>query len=204
VAGGIVTFLLLQKRGQLGGLIRRFAARKSGRTALKKIEAEISGVDRALSAFYRDQPLGLWFAVLWHVIGFSVGILQSWIFFRLISPGTSAGVIAAAWFLSMWFDLLTFIVPLNAGSLEGGRILTFRALGYSSLMGLTYGVALRLAQLFWAGLGLLLYGWESARGTGPSLRSFRERRYCKPKLGPFVSIADAHSCQTTSKNKVNR
>ena len=28
-------------------------------------------------------------------------------------------VAAAVWFLGMWFDLLTFAVPMNAGTLEG-------------------------------------------------------------------------------------
>jgi hypothetical protein len=164
---GIGTFLVLQKRGQLGVLVRRLAARQRAGPLLKKVAAQITEVDEVLRAFYRQRPLDFFRAVLWHLVGFSVGIFQCWLFFRLLSPGTPLGTAAAACFLGMWFDLLTFAVPLNAGSQEGGRIIAFKALGYSSMLGLTFGVALRLAQLFCAGLGLALYAWQVARTRGP-------------------------------------
>ena len=167
VAGGIVAFLFLQIRGHLSGLVRRLAVRRNGEPALKKLVAQLTGVDDALRAIYREQPRDLGFAVLWHLLGFSVGIFQSWFFFHLLAPGASLGAATAAWLLGMWFDLLTFTVPMNAGSLEGSRIIAFRALGYNSLVGLTYGVALRLAQLFWAGLGLTFFVWLSARRPHP-------------------------------------
>jgi hypothetical protein len=34
----------------------------------------------------------------------------------------------------------------------------FKAVGYNALLGMTYGVALRLGELFWAGFGLVSYG----------------------------------------------
>jgi uncharacterized protein (TIRG00374 family) len=162
VAVGIVTFLVLQKRGQLGAMVRRLAARKRSGPILRKAAAQITGVDDALRAFHRQRPLDFVRAVLWHLLGFSLGIFQCWLFFRILSPGAPLGTAAAACFLGMWFDLLTFAVPLNAGSQEGGRIIAFTALGYSSVLGLTCGVALRLAQLLCAGLGLALYAWQVA------------------------------------------
>jgi hypothetical protein len=59
--------------------------------------------------------------------------------------------------LGAWFDLLAFAIPLGIGVQEGTRILAFKALGFSLTLGLAYGIALRLQQLFWAGVGLLLY-----------------------------------------------
>ena len=162
VVGGIGTFLFLQSRGQLGGLVRWLAARKTAGPLLRKADDQITGVDKALSAFYREQPLDFFRAVLWHLLAFSVAILQCWLFLRILTPRASLGTAAAVCVFGMWFDLLTFAVPLNAGSQEGGRILVFRALGYSSLLGLTCGISLRLAQLFWAGVGLALYAWQVA------------------------------------------
>jgi hypothetical protein len=163
VAGGIGTFLWLQQRGLLGELVRRLAARKRAWPILKKTAAQVTEVDDALRAFYREQPFDFWLAVLWHLLGFSVAIFQSWLFLHILSPGASLGAAAAACFLGMWFDLLTFAVPLNAGSQEGGRIIAFRALGFNSVLGLTCGVAIRLAQLFWAGVGLMLYAWQTTK-----------------------------------------
>jgi hypothetical protein len=162
VVSGIGTFLFLQSRGQLGGLVRWLAARKTAGSFLRKAADQITGVDKALSSFYREQPLDFCRAVLWHLLGFSVGIAQCWLFLRILEPGASLATAAAVCVFGMWFDLLTFAVPLNAGSQEGGRILVLKALGYSSLLGLTCGVALRLAQLFWAAVGLALYAWHVA------------------------------------------
>lgn len=116
----------------------------------------ISEVDEALKAFYRQRPLDLLRAVCWHQLGYSVGIVQTWLYFSLLHQDVSWTVAAGLWFLGMWFDLLTFAVPLNLGTLEGSRIVALRAIGYSSLMGMTYGVALRLAQLLWSIFGLMV------------------------------------------------
>lgn len=57
----------------------------------------------------------------------------------------------------MWFDLLTFAVPMNVGSLEGSRILLFKLFSIGSPVGMAYGLALRLAQLLWTAIGLASY-----------------------------------------------
>lgn len=164
VTTGIMIFFLLQKHGKLGGLLRWLAVNRPDNAALQKMAAQFTRVDEALRAFYREQPWNLSLAVGWHLVGFSVGIFQTWLFFHLLKLDASLLVAAAVWFLGMWFDLLTFAVPLNVGTLEGSRILVFKAVGYGSLPGMTYGVAIRFAQMFWSGLGLALYGWLTARG----------------------------------------
>jgi hypothetical protein len=50
-------------------------------------------------------------------------------------------------------------MPLGLGTLEGSRIIALRAVGYNALLGMTYGVSLRLAQLFWAMVGLVNYAF---------------------------------------------
>ena len=118
----------------------------------------ISQVDDALRAYYRERPGELALAVCWHLLGFSLGILPTWLVLRHASSEIGFGTAAAIWFLGMLFDLLSFAVPLNVGVLEGSRMLALKATGYSALLGFTYGVSLRLAQLFWAMFGLVGYG----------------------------------------------
>ncbi len=163
VAGGIVIFLLLQKHGKLGAVVRWLAARRIGGGTLQKAAADITEVDEALRVFHRERPRDLWRAVGWHLLGFSLGILQTWLFFSLLNRNASLATAAGALFLGMWFDFLTFAVPLNLGTLEGSRVVTFRALGYGALAGMTYGVMLRLAQLFWSAFGLVSYGLLASR-----------------------------------------
>jgi hypothetical protein len=159
IASGMLAFLLLQKYGKLGVLVRWLAARNLGGSRVRQAVQGITEVDEALKLFYQQRPHDLLKAVCWHQVGYSVGIFQTWLFFNLSHQGASWSLAAGLWFLGMWFDLLTFAVPMNVGTLEGTRIVALRAAGYSSLMGMTYGVALRLAQLFWSAVGLLLYGW---------------------------------------------
>jgi hypothetical protein len=163
VASGIVTFLLLQKHGKLGALVRWLAARKLGGRPLEKAARDLTAVDEAMQRFYHERPWDLALVIGWHLVGYSVGIAQTWLFCRLLHQEASWSVAAGAWFLGMWFDLLTFAVPLNLGTLEGTRIIAFKAIGYSTLMGMTYGIALRLAQLFWAGFGLVTHALLASR-----------------------------------------
>jgi uncharacterized protein (TIRG00374 family) len=167
VAGGIVAFLLIQKHGKFGAILRRLAARKLGGEVVGKAAGAITEVDKAMQRFYSERPLDLAIAVCWHLLGYSVGIGQTWLFFRLLGAEPSFFVAAGAWFLGMWFDLLTFAVPLNLGTLEGTRIVVFNAIGYNALMGMTYGIALRLAQMTWASVGLLFYVALMSRAGGP-------------------------------------
>jgi hypothetical protein len=52
---------------------------------------------------------------------------------------------------------VVFLVPMSAGTLEGSRIVTFAAVGYSAVQGMTLGMVVRLGHLSWAVVGLLSY-----------------------------------------------
>jgi hypothetical protein len=158
VGAGMFAFFLLQKYGRLGGLIRWFAARQLASPALQKTAGDLTAVDEAMKRFYAERPWGLPRAIGWHLVGFSVGIAQTWLFFHLLHQTATWTVAASTWFLGMWFDLLTFAVPQNLGTLEGTRVLILQTFGYTALMGVAYGFALRLAQLFWSCFGLAIYG----------------------------------------------
>jgi hypothetical protein len=165
VGSGIVAFFLLQKYGKLGGLLRWLAERHVGGRLLQKAAQEITQVDEALKAFYNQRPLGLPLALSWHLLGDSVGILQAWLFFSLLHQPASLTLAAGTWFLGMWFDLLTFAVPFNLGALEATRIVALKAIGYTQLVGMTYGLMLRLALLFWSGFGLMSYGLQASHAA---------------------------------------
>lgn len=158
VTSGMVVFLLIQKRGKLGAFVRWLAKRKVGGTVLQRASANMTELDQALELYYRERSGELPKAILWHLAGFSIGIAQTWYFFSLLNR-SSWTVAAATWFLGMWFDLITFAMPLGLGTLEGTRVIALKAVGFNAVSGMTYGVALRLAQLFWAVVGLAIYAF---------------------------------------------
>jgi uncharacterized protein (TIRG00374 family) len=167
----MVAFLLLQKHGKLGSLCRWLAERKLGGRPMQQAAEHVSEVDEALKHFYRERPRDLALSVWWHLLGHSAAILQAWLFLYLLKQPAPLVTVAGAGFLSLWFDLLTFAIPLNLGTLEGSRIVTFKALGCPGLMGMAFGVAVRIAQVFWACFGLVSYGLFAIRkpGTPPAL-----------------------------------
>jgi len=157
LGSGISGFLLIQKYGKLGVFVRWLSARKIVGQRLEKLAGHITRIDDDLKCFYQRRPWDLPISVFWHCIGFGCGLIQTWLFLIFFQTDASFIIASGIWLLGSWFDLLTFAVPLGIGVQEGTRIIAFNAVGYSSLMGLTYGVMLRLEQIFWACTGMLCY-----------------------------------------------
>jgi len=157
LGGGILGFLAVQKHGKLGAIVRWLVYNKVGGKTLKKAAHHITQVDNELKRFYKERPEDLPASMFWHIAGLSCGIVQSWFFLFMLTDYPSFLMAAGIWFLGAWFDLVSFAIPSNIGVLEGTRIIAFRLLGFKSALGLTYGIALRLEQLFWAVVGLLIY-----------------------------------------------
>jgi uncharacterized protein (TIRG00374 family) len=178
LACGIVAFLWIQKRGKLGAVARRLLRWNFGGSLLHDIVSYINEVDNALKVFYRERPWGLPLAVFWHLAGYLVGIVQVWYFLHLVAGNAEIVPSIKVWFVGLWFDLLTFAVPMNLGFLEGGRIVAFRAVGYEPAVGMAYAVAFRMVQLSFSIVGLasyvLLVSKKSFRKS-PS-ESFKESR----------------------------
>jgi hypothetical protein len=157
LGAGIIGFFLVQKYGKLGSVVRWAVAHKLGGKALKNAAEGINQVDQALKVFYREQPRDLPLSMLWHIVGLACGIVQSWYFLYLLTGHSSLLMGAGVWFLGSWLDLMSFAVPFHIGVLEATRVAVFRVLGFQSALGLTFGVSLRIEQMFWAGVGLLIY-----------------------------------------------
>jgi len=159
LASGIVGFMLIQKHGKLGSIIRWLAGRRIGGRGLENLAEKVSAVDETLMTIYRERPLDLLWSIGWHLLGHLVAIVQVWLFFYLLEQAVPLTGIISAGFLGLWFDLFTFAIPLNLGTLEGSRIVALKAVGASALVGMTYGLAIRIALLFWAAFGLVSYGF---------------------------------------------
>jgi hypothetical protein len=157
LGAGIFGFLAVQKYGKLGVVVRWLAAHRIGGKALEKATDHITQVDNELRLFYREHPMDLPASMLWHAVGFVCGIVQSWLFLFILTDHASLLMAAGIWFLGTWMDLIGFALPTNVGVVEATRVLAFRLLGFDSALGLTFGVALRLEQIFWAVVGLLIY-----------------------------------------------
>ena len=156
LGAGIVGFLIVQKHGKLGVMVRWLVAHNVGGEILQKTAHHVTQVDSALKLFYEDRPADLPISMFWHALGMACSIVKTWYFLALLTDGSFFAA-AGIWFLGTWFDLLTFAIPMGIGVQEGTRVIAFKALGFSLTLGLTYGIVLRLERIFWAGIGLFVY-----------------------------------------------
>jgi uncharacterized protein (TIRG00374 family) len=157
LALGIAVFMFLQTQGKLATLPRWLIARNICAKTLQRFVGPMERVDETLKVYYRERPWNLVWSVIWHWLGYAVGIFTTWYFLHLVEGHADIAAAARIWFLAMWIDLVTFAVPLNLGVLEGGRAMAFRMVGFGILPGMTFGLATRAAQIFWAGCGLFNY-----------------------------------------------
>jgi uncharacterized protein (TIRG00374 family) len=163
LGAGMFIFLAMQKYGKLGAFLRWFVNHRLGGRRLEKLAAQITGVDEKLQVFYQRRRSDLLLSVSWHIAGMACGIIQCYYFLLVLTDHASLIVAAGLWFLGTWFSLLTFALPIDLGVMEATRVLTFVIFGLQSSLGLAYGVTLRLEQLFWAGVGLLMYAMLAAQ-----------------------------------------
>lgn len=155
---GIIGFMEVQRRGKLGGIVRWAVRHRVGGASLRKAAGSMTEVDAELQHFYRTRLPDLLLSMTWHFVGFVWGVVPTYYFLILTRGDTSLSMAWALVVLGSWFDLIAFAIPIDIGVKETTRILAFRIVGFPSALGLTYGIARRLQQLFWAGIGLLLYG----------------------------------------------
>ncbi len=157
LGAGMFIFLAMQKYGKLGAFLRWFVNHRLGGHRVEKLALHITGVDEKLQLFYQSRRTDLLLSVFWHIAGMACGILQCYYFLLVLTDHASLPVAAGLWFLGTWFSLLSFALPIDLGVMEATRVIAFVVFGLQSSLGLAYGVTLRLEQLFWAGVGLLIY-----------------------------------------------
>lgn len=159
VSFGILSFGLIQKNGKIGSILRWLVSRNIGGQQVYRLSNSLSSVDDSFRIFYRDRKRDLSYAFGWHLVGISMGFFQTWLFFSLRHQRISPLLMLNIWVIGLWFDLVSFLIPMNIGSLEASRMFTFIAYGFRAVEGLTYGMLLRLAQIAWAVTGLVGYAF---------------------------------------------
>ena len=163
---GVIGIFIVQKYGKLGAVVRWAVAHRLGGAGLKKAALHMTQVDHTLQLFYRDRPADLPLSIVWHIMALAWSIVPAYCFLIFLTGRASLPVAAAIICLGTWFNLVTFALPVDIGVQETARVIIFSVLGFNSALGLTYGVTLRFQQLFWAGVGLAVYGVLVVRMKG--------------------------------------
>jgi len=147
-AGG---FLLVQ----VAGLMSR-GARVLARFGKLQALAAAENLDQTLQSFYRRQWRRFALSVGFHLLGWLMGVLETWLFLRVLQIPASLATALVIEALGSAVRFATFFMPGSLGALEGANTAAFAALGLGAQAGLAFSVLRRLRQVVWIGLGGLV------------------------------------------------
>ena len=147
-AGG---FLLVQVTGLLGRGARRLA-----RFGKLKAIASAENLDQTLQSFYRRQWRRFFLSMGFHLLGWLMGVLETWLFLQVLHVPASLATAVVIETLGSAVRFATFFMPGSLGALEGANAAAFAALGFGAQAGLAFSLLRRLRQVVWIGLGLLV------------------------------------------------
>ncbi len=147
-AGG---FLFVQVTGLLGRGARRLA-----RFGKLKAIASAEHLDQTLQSFYRRQWRRFSLSMGFHLLGWLMGVLETWLFLQVLHVPASLATAVVIETLGSAVRFATFFMPGSLGALEGANAAAFAALGFGAQAGLAFSLLRRLRQVVWIGLGVLV------------------------------------------------
>jgi Lysylphosphatidylglycerol synthase TM region len=170
LAAGVAGFLGLQRRGNLASLVGagRLPRRLLGPARADRLERAAREIDGRLAALHAERPGDFLAAVALHALGTSVGALQLALFLAWLGVPFTLGGVLAMFAAATALDLFSFFVPWRVGAQEGARMVAFAVGGLEPARGLLFSLVLRLEQLVFGAVGLLLYARALAAVARPA------------------------------------
>lgn len=173
--GGVAVFaaligltVVLQRRGIFTTLVR--FARRLRIDISEDFAGKLTALDDEVRTIY-DAPGAFVASTFFFVLGWVMGAIEIYLILHYLQIGAdwhralTIDVLAAA------IDGILFFVPAKAGTQEGGKVVIFTLLGIpdAEVKGFSLGLARRIRDLFWSGVGLcfmLRQQWARAKRTG--------------------------------------
>lgn len=107
------------------------------------------------------------FAVFLLAAAYAWNAVEAWWICRLIGLPVDVRTAVTIEVLSVAIDGLFFIVPAKIGTQELGKVAVFSLLGLPVRFGFAFGIVRHVRELFWAAVGLLIYGTRRRSGPDP-------------------------------------
>ncbi len=165
IAVGVGVFLWLQRRGTLVSVLtgNRIVRKLCGPAFVDRLARGGAEIDGRIRAFHQDRSGTFQLSIALHFAGTCMGATQLACF--LWSKGLDAGIgtLTPLFLVGVAVDLVAFFVPARIGVQEGSRELATSLMGLGSALGLVYSLVLRVEQVLWTGVGLIVYGVMARR-----------------------------------------
>jgi len=150
---------------QVAGFVSR-GARLLARFKKLQAMAAAENLDRTLQSFYRREWRRFGLSVGFHLLGWLMGALETWLFLYVLQIPASVTTALVIETLGSAVRFATFFVPGSLGALEGANAAAFAALGFGAPAGLAFSLLRRLRQVAWIALGVLVVLLARARTRG--------------------------------------
>ena len=151
--GGIAVHLLRLLRHIPG--VRNWATR-----FIHQHEAQLHTIDQQISSLHNQNPRTFAAAVMLELVCRILSALEIFFTLLVILPSANyADCILILAFTSLFANML-FFIPLQLGGREGGFMMSIIGLGMTASEGIFVALIVRLRELIWTGIGLLLIKFE--------------------------------------------
>ena len=174
---GLLGFIAFQRYGLLSQLVYHLSRLPFAQARLQQLSQRLAPLDAQLIGYYAAHPWRFGGSLLLHFVGFIAAGCKTYVLLRLLlgtqAPGWSEAMLVAVVVAAL--DQMCFLVPARLGTLEGARVLVLSTVGMTPAVGLSFGLVVRLDNLFWSGIGLLTYTLCTrqtflARSSRPGIR----------------------------------
>lgn len=117
---------------------------------------QLDNIDQQTAALHRQNPRYFFFSVALEFLCRVISALEIYFVLLVIMPEADyLSCILILAFTSLFANLL-FFLPLQLGGREGGFLMSAAGLGLSASAGIFVALIVRLRELVWTGIGLLL------------------------------------------------
>jgi uncharacterized protein (TIRG00374 family) len=161
----LVGALALARLGDTFQRLRRLLDRFGlGRKGWLPEESAWRSLDEQIAGAFRKRPGDLVVSVILFLLGWASGAIEIYLLLLFLGSPAGWGLCLTIEVLSTLIDGVFFFVPAKIGTQEAGKYAIFLFLGLDPAVGFAVGVARRLRETVWAGIGLALLGFFQRAG----------------------------------------
>jgi len=153
----IFLFFIFQITGALGKICQWLIS-KTRKPVFKIFLENLIQLNKLFSVYYQNSPKRIFISIFYALSGWVLGVGEVYLIFYFLGFSPS---IRDIWIIESMAQLVragSFFIPFSIGVLEGGFVIIFSSLGYSSSLGLAVAIISRIKQLTWVAFGLSV-GW---------------------------------------------
>lgn len=134
--------------------------RKRARSFVDSHREQLDTIDRQIAALHNQKPMTFFLVVLLEVMCRICSALEVFFILLVLTPSVNYfDCILIISFTTLFANML-FFMPLQLGGREGGFMMSASGLGLTSGAGIFVALLVRLRELIWTGIGLLLIKLE--------------------------------------------